>query len=127
MAVSNKNTLYLNGFIYAAYGLAPLLAPKLYTSIYFKSHLPMNDEVYTAWQFYGQENLVIAALNFAVARNGTKATQKAVCSGIAMGCALGTCLVIKNKEKCDAPMWSQALATMLGMAALNAYFAFFKN
>lgn len=87
----------------------------------------MNDEVYNAWEFYGQENLVIAALNFAVARNGTKATQKAVSSGIVMGCALGFCLAVKNREKSDALIWYQAIATMVGLGAMNAYFAFFEK
>merc|ERR1719189_1480956 len=127
MSLSHKNTLYLNGLIYAGYGLVPLFAPQLFTSIYFKSHLPMNDEVHNAWQFYGQQNLVIAALNFAVARNGTKTTQKAASSCVAMGCMLGFCLCIKNKEKSDALVWYQAVATMVSMAAINAYFAFSGN
>merc|ERR1719189_2189490 len=124
MSLSHKNTLLLNGFIYAGYGLVPLFAPQLFTSFYFKSDLPMNDEVYNAWQFYGQQTLVIAALNFAVARNGTKAMQKAVSSCIAMGCALGFCLAVKNKDKSDALVWYQALATFVALGAINAYFGF---
>ena len=129
MSVSNKNTLYLNGFIYGGYGLFTLFAPKLFTSIYFKSDVPMNDEVYNAWQFCGTQYLVISALNFAVARNGTKAIQKAVCSGVAMGCTLGLGIMINNnyKERSDAPIWYQVIALYVGLGAINAYFAFFQK
>merc|ERR1712154_348466 len=96
------------------------------TSLYWKSEVPMEQEEFwiTAW---GQQSVVIAALNIVVARKGSQEIQEAVAAVTAIGTAVGFCLQIGVRERGHDKMWYQGAGIVVGLCLINAYFGFFNK